>query len=237
MKVKPMLCKGTVVRAIMDGRQAQDRRPIGNSRVWASDLIMDTDVVDGKEVSLGFEDAAGRWHKTEERAPYQPGDIIWVREPGKVLDVKDYAEDGMDLVIEYLADGKGANIEVPSRMSEAWEIKYKDRWPVPDWVAEHQGIPNGIFKEACRLFLKVTAVRVERIQDISQADAMAEGIFEQPGGFAYQFPDGHWERTHDPRLTFKFLWADLYPGSWERNDWVWVTEFERTEKPAGWPGN
>lgn len=220
MKTKPMLCKGSVVRAIMEGLQTQDRRPIGNDRVWESDLVMDTDIVDGKEVSLGFEDASGRWHKTEERAPYQPGDIIWVREPGKVTAVGRGAWGqkpfNLPIRVNYLADGTSLDMTLPNRF-----IRESG---APSWYRLSCGIPNGIFKEAARLFLKVTAVRVERIQDISQGDAEAEGMAD-------------WEHYECARDEFKDLWCNLYPGSWESNEWVWVYEFERTERPAEWPGN
>ena len=51
---------------------------------------------------------------------------------------------------------------------------------------------------------------------------------------------GPWEQDADgvlpsPVEEFRILWESLYPGSWDANEWVWVTEFERCDKPEGWP--
>lgn len=242
--ISPLNVTATVAAAIMAGRQWQHRVPMRPQP--AEDIhpasFPNPDVI-GWESSL--------CHKygptTAHIPPMQPGDIFWLREPAKVIDVKDYAEDGMDLVIEYIADGKVAGIEVPARMSDAWELKYKDRWPVPDWVAYHQGIPNGIFREAARTFREVTRVRVERIQDISEDDVMAEGAQEgiytlETGGCRLQgcpfflFP-GLPEST-TPLGAFRPLWDSLYARrglGFDANPWVLVYDLAPCAKPEGWP--
>jgi hypothetical protein len=77
---------------------------------------------------------------------------------------------------------------------------------------------------ACRLTLAVKAVRVERLQDISEADAIAEGCCTR----TYRDGRGH----EDARLDFKRLWDSIngkrHP--WASNPWVWVVEFEPTSK-------
>ncbi len=81
-------------------------------------------------------------------------------------------------------------------------------------------------REAARLFLVVTDVRVERVQDISEKDVVAEGIkvhVPVPG-------DG----DPMPVLQFKRLWESIYGPKgmgWDQNPWVWVIEFEKIEKP------
>ena len=93
-------------------------------------------------------------------------------------------------------------------------------------------------KWACRLWLEVTAVRVERIQDISEEDAMTEGIEEHDGYFDNQLlcqvAKGMNTTIDSPRVMFACLWDSIYLGSWERNDWVWVYEFKTTDKPENW---
>ncbi len=66
---------------------------------------------------------------------------------------------------------------------------------------------------------EITAVRVERVQDISEEDCIFEGI--------HPFAPGGVERGSTiPRKQFAMLWDSIYPGSWKRNDWVWVYEFK-----------
>lgn len=93
-------------------------------------------------------------------------------------------------------------------------------------------------KEACRLWLKVNAVRVERLQDISEDDAKAEGIARamQPLFQEMRYMDYLTNELHgwrNPSSSFQSLWQSINgPESWEANPWVWVIEFERCEMPA-----
>lgn len=84
-------------------------------------------------------------------------------------------------------------------------------------------------KEACRLFLKITDIRVERLQDINDNDAKLEGIVWNPGI--------EWI-CEPPLITnayialFKKLWQSINgEESWNSNPWVWVISFEKTDKP------
>lgn len=105
---------------------------------------------------------------------------------------------------------------------------------------------------ASRLALEVTGVRVERVQDISEADAMAEGLkgltkdgslvkwgIPDRDGLPGNDDDGwHWKQWEsDPRKAYRALWNSINgakPGrSWEANPWVWVVEFKRvSEEPT-----
>lgn len=85
---------------------------------------------------------------------------------------------------------------------------------------------------ACRLVLPLVSVRVERVQDITDEDAEAEGIREwaktdpklcalRAAGFAV--PNG-------PRFLFRLCWISIYgEGSWDANPWVWVAEWKEIE--------
>lgn len=90
---------------------------------------------------------------------------------------------------------------------------------------------------ASRLTLEITGIRVERLQDISEADAIAEGIqygvqrFEEGGGFPgwldYSKPNA---LLACPIESYRTLWESINgPGSWEANSWVWVVEFKKGE--------
>lgn len=136
----------------------------------------------------------GQWMQS---CPYGvPGDRLWVREtwacPGAVPRSDDPVRPGMR--IEY-------------RASEARAHGWRPAIHMPRW--------------ACRLVLEVTGVRVERLQDITEADARAEGA---PLVAQFNAYDGK-------HITgFARMWASINgEGSWETNPWVWVIEFRRTE--------
>ncbi len=81
-------------------------------------------------------------------------------------------------------------------------------------------------REACRLVLEITDVRVERLQAISAADAIAEGLSQTDSGAWLPGPCDH------PEWAFHQLWAQVYGESaWDSNPWVWVIEFKAAEQP------
>jgi hypothetical protein len=106
-------------------------------------------------------------------------------------------------------------------------------------------------KAAARIFLRITDIRVERLQDISEDDAIAEGIEEiHPAPFViryecYQCDAGGHKGAEglcddglyrEPIDSFRSLWQSINGNeSWNLNPWVWVIEFERIEKPQNWP--
>ncbi|GAA0797376.1 ASCH domain-containing protein [Cupriavidus gilardii] len=141
-----------------------------------------------------------------EHCPYgQPGDRLWVRETW------------------------GFNPDFPSMPSRAC---YR-----ADRGHEHDGIrwnPSiHMPRAACRLVLEVTGVRVERLQDISYEDAIAEGMFN-PGTIESTYPltgetgEQLGRRLSHPQRSFAILWEELNgAGAWAANPWVWVVEFRR----------
>ena len=87
---------------------------------------------------------------------------------------------------------------------------------------------------ASRITLKVTAVRVERLNDITEADCWAEGVLEIDGQFSNHEIVDMAARLHlsieDARVQYALLWESIYgAGSWDKNPWVWVIEFKRME--------
>lgn len=136
------------------------------------------------------------------RLPYQPGDILWVRET--------WAK-SMAGTFMYRADDKAIMVE---------------RW--------HPSIHMP--REAARIFLRVTGVRVERLREITPQQIDAEGCCE----YAYDAKTG--KPAPSGPSWFKIQWgktikpAEQGTYGWDANPWVWVIEFERCEKPEGWPG-
>ncbi len=136
------------------------------------------------------------WHLGDPNAvlacPFgQPGDRLWVRETFKELRAEFGGIDGH--VVNYRAQY--------ADKTEAWRNgPWKPSIHMPRW--------------ACRLLLDVKAVRVERLQDISRADAIAEGTVD----------------IKTPCMDFALLWDSLNAKrgyGWDTNPWVWVIEFER----------
>lgn len=89
--------------------------------------------------------------------------------------------------------------------------------------------------DVCRLFLKVTGFKMQRIQDISAEDAIAEGIdynYQEAEKHYYDYLKNEFYWPSQPIKSFASLWQKVHPGSWERNDWVWSPHFEKIEKPV-----
>jgi len=90
-------------------------------------------------------------------------------------------------------------------------------------------------KEAARIWLKVTDVKVERLQNITEDGSKAEGAIDNRG-FIHS-PDNEYDRIHTAREHFIEIWNSTIKKSsldrygWDASPWVWVIEFERCEKP------
>lgn len=82
--------------------------------------------------------------------------------------------------------------------------------------------------DAARTCLEITEIRVERIQEISEEDAIAEGIrVDEMGHVIRENDDVNWG---GPRFEFAEIWNSIYSGSWERNEWVWVLSLKRLDE-------
>ena len=131
--------------------------------------------------------------------PYKPGDILYVREIWCGLPVNEAGHFRGHPIYYYKADG--------DLRPEGWRGAWHPSIHMP--------------KEAARIWLKVTDVRVERLQDMTDDDAEAEGCFDYTST-ALGFPDV-WDSTIKK--------SDLDRYGWAANPWVWVIEFERCERP------
>jgi len=201
MAVKGILFNTEMVRAILDGRKSCTRRivkpqPEGYFEVSEEPLyIYDTDGNQGKITP-----------------PYQPGDIIYVRETWHKY-IKRVGEGQNCHLAEFY--GYKASVENSEDAGEPW----KPSIHMP--------------KKAARIWLKVTNVSVERLQNITEDGAKAEGA-NWKNGKNVGWEEKMW-RTAIER--FAKIWdstikkSDLDRYGWNANPWVWVIEFERCEKP------
>lgn len=147
------------------------------------------------------------------RCRYQPGDILWVRETWREMGIisEPYAYKADETPLALV--GESGNILMAT-------YRYKPSIHMP--------------REAARLFLLVEDVRVERLQNISEEDAVKEGCragYESSGDGKFEDVIEHeWTARENFYTTWQELYAKKYPR--KSNPWVWVISYERTERPV-----
>ncbi|CDX01268.1 Hypothetical protein DPCES_1381 [Desulfitobacterium hafniense] len=208
------------IRAILDNRKTMFRQVIAPH-------IVDRFVLDANGKLLGsYRASVGDVYPTVDDAPYEVGDVLWVKETfakGKIV----YGEDSNGTTHPYISQCADDIGYVPKEYALRHEIGIDDVVWSP---SAHMP------RKAARIFLRVTNVRVERLQDIIEDDAMAEGIswldeacYENNGWHpTYYDPDSGGHPVF--RDGFKKLWDSLNAKrgyGWDTNPWVWVIEFER----------
>lgn len=241
MKERPILFSAPMVKAILEGRKTQTRRIMkpqpdhlqvydfkgkrlydGENRLWCWNGHVSEDL---QSIEAFLRD----------RCPYGvSGDHLWVRETWTLIpnDMR-----GRDLSVAYRAGG------------ESKVHKGEDVYGAPGSALVHMTIgcdlaeyDNGNWgvwrpsihmpRLASRLTLEVVSVKVERLQEISEADAIAEGSGEPfqcstGKGPTWRLPDGlSWAKSGIE--AYQQIWESINgKGSWNENPWVWVVEFKR----------
>lgn len=220
MAIKPILFNTEMVRAILDGRKTCTRRICKDANEYT---VPDMEFYNADKRTYAVHNFADKKHTeqlsiAERTCPICPGDILYVRETWERFEC--WKCEG---------DERGNCPKEPKKsvlyktcgcyMYRATDEIYGDaKW--------HPSIHMP--KEAARIWLKVTDVRVERLQDMWASDVSKEGIrFNKPTA------------ADEMLKAFAKLWdstikktvLDRY--GWDANPWVWVIEFERCEKPEG----
>jgi hypothetical protein len=232
MKERPILFSGPMVRAILDERKTQTRRIMKPQPILMSggNWYPSSKPGDSRN-NTGLHYASEKHMRNGiagDFSPWKPGDTLWVRETWQPYirsassgirfkaggPNKNTIDDDFERLVELLVRTGG---DIQYKYGSSWypmrdEVKYRVDWRpsihMPKWAA--------------RIHLSVKAVRVERLQDISEADAMAEGvrtisINEIKRGAAMS-----------ERQDFAHVWDSINgAGAWDANPWVWVIEFER----------
>lgn len=217
MAIKPILFNTEMVRAILDGRKSCTRRLVKTRRKDACGFYV-TKKADGTFSGIYEYDENESMFDNPLMPPYQPGDILYIRET--------WSEGYEDGTYIYKADDKLADLPT---FKESSKLIYHPSIHMP--------------KKAARIWLKVTDVRVERLQEITPKDAESEGV----GNLFYEdigYSEKNYGTEVDPEYgiakeQFAWLWestikkSDLDRYGWDANPYVWVIEFERCEKPEG----
>ena len=217
-KAKPILFNTKMVRAILDGRKTVTRRIVKNNPEKCT-----SKVVNG--VCKLCDDKGGFYlpdDYVKARSPYQVGDILYVRE---TWGISNFDIDEQAVYIVYKAGDEKENCQKIVLPKDKFEHLYNNYSESdPDW---HPSIHMP--KEAARIFLRVTDVRVERLQDITPEQIDAEGCKE----YAYSAKTG--ELLPSSPTWFKIMWdstikkSDIDKYGWAANPFVWVIEFERVD--------
>ncbi len=208
-RVLPILFNTEMVRAILEERKTVTRRLVkfteGRNPNWTG----------YKKDGLILHN--GKNEPCNKKPPYQPGDILYVRETWKIVDYLDK----LSLKFEYEADGKISDfIDFTSNRLQKF-LKYINK----------KGWCPALFmpKEAARIWLKVTDVRVERLQEITPKEAWKEGAM---CNCMSPVPDCAGNKTEFIKIWDSTLKkSDLDRYGWDANPYVFVIEFERCEKP------
>lgn len=217
-KERPMLMSAPMVRAILAGTKTQTRRVMANhpGDAWTHDGFGRITSKHPKQGRFGLFVRRGLNTDFPEcdivPCPYgQPGDRLWVRESTEA----DYDTYDAVVLARYCAD-KATVMYTDEDDGEP--IQAAAHWDYPRDVRPSIHMK----REQARITLEITRVRVERLQDISAEDAMAEGVIECSPHLHGLGPCMEW------RYAFEDLWESINgPGSWDANPWVWVVEFKR----------
>lgn len=222
MREHPILFSTDMVQANLVGRKTQTRRIFKDHPRLGSDLTnvdLKKWMGDHPEYILSF-------------CPYgNPGDLLWVRESFTII--------GNDTVWD---ESVGVISETPIYVFRGQKRPYIEK--LYKWKPSIH-MP----KAAARIWLQVNDVRVERVQDISEYDAMWEGVeswnedfASEPGAMYADWKNYTWiddetdEDYHFPTFSnasdsYRTLWCKIHgPKSWDENPWVWVIEYDILSK-------
>ena len=225
MAIKPILFNTEMIRAILDGRKTVTRRlvkPQPKSKLCYTFAGSDCGTWGypsktaheswGEEYRLPDnitkEDFWKRWNP-----PYHTDDVLYVRETWSPI----YPDKESNEVCGYIYKEDSLE-EYDNRYPDGEDYQWGGKWRPSIHMP----------KEAARIWLKVTDVRVERLQEITEEQICREGV-------EVEYP--HVLNGEEKRYAFSTLWnstikkSDLDRYGWDANPWVWIIEFDRCEKP------
>ena len=250
MREHPILMQGPLVRATLEGRKTQTRRPVKpwlgrNPPLWSrllnqdgkpdfdwGELLYYGQDEDSLRHGFGFDDSG---HGDTENDAWlaspmgQAGDRLWVRETFAIVHPCRDCEAG------YVDDIKQPSVIPKDNAGGYWVPWYRSDWKGDDDTERgFQWTPSiHMPRWASRIVLPLMSIRVERVQDITEEDAKAEGVEPVVMRGIGSYPE--WMRptmreVGGHQKAFELLWKQIYgEASWDANPWVWVAEWEDIE--------
>ncbi len=202
MKERPILFSRPMVRAILEGRKTVTRRVVKPQPDFLGSMV---------DPNTPFKTLDAGLHARITCPHGQPDDRLWVREAWAA-----------DAQVDAIA---------PRDLSQGEPIWYPADFSVRQtgcsMISKGRGRPSiHMPRWASRILLEITAVRIERLQDISEKQALAEGVELEGEGVCWAGAAG--TASDSPVESFRLLWELINgAGSWNANPWVWVVEFKR----------
>lgn len=142
----------------------------------------------------------------KEYSPYQIGEILWIREPVKVIS---FENGSLYFDYIYLSDNEERCCRIPDRFLDLYKKNNESikTWqPTKKWIINCQGVPNGCITEMARTYIKITNIRIEKLNEITEEDSIKEGTTS--------------------KLSFQILWEKINGKNSFDDKWVWVFDFE-----------
>ncbi|WP_373863386.1 hypothetical protein [Pantoea agglomerans] len=217
MRERPIIFNADMVRAVLDGRKTQTRRIVNgvpSSHDFHGWVLSSTSTKDEGKACWAIGKSPLLNKPIRVRCPFgEVGDRLWVRETW----MPDAPRDGTWGDVEFYGC-KGSPLSmIPKRYRKPEHCIHRASWEGIEMVGWTPSIHMP--RWASRITLEITGVRVERLQDISEQDAAAEGASTELSLIG----EKHY-------LGYRSLWKSIYGAdSWQSNPWVWVIEFKRVE--------
>lgn len=216
-EIRPILFNRDMVQAILDGRKTVTRRLV-KPQPW-KDMVYKLGYCthgDKKDIGkYGFGSCPCGGNVRYVKPPFQLGDVLYVRETWNIcnMDIEDNSMTFIYRADEPAEEKTARTVTVSDEVYEKYELSMAEN--NPEWRPSIH-MP----KEAARIWLEVTGIRVERLQDIDDNGIVSEGL--------------------EIGCDFENIWKatvrkpDLSIYGWDANPWVWVIEFKRCKKPEKW---
>lgn len=220
---KQIMFNAEMTRAIRNGTKTETRRAIklknpsySFSSFWGGLGKVCALFDNGGKSTLDVNLKGRTFHHECVNSKHKVGDVLWVREPAKVIS---YDDTTLEMTYQYLSDDKVFKIKIPDRFLDDDDGAYRIK---AEWIATCKGVPNGCIREMARMVLIVTQIDVEKLQTMSSACMIAEGIE------AERARSGNGYRLSILHHLFIKLWNSTAPKNykWEDDPYVFLYKFK-----------